>query len=249
MANPRFWTHLAWMEIVQSYRRTLLGPLWITINLIIFTTATTLIYGALFSAPTRQYAAFVVCGMIIWFWIAALLTEVGQTFSTYGHFLKGTMIDKSLLIWTTAFKQVIILAHHMLVYIGLIFLGIITPTIYTLFAIPAFLVFFIISIPIIALASILFARYRDLPRLVSSTIVVLMMVTPIFWQPGMLKGKRAFLVDINPIYYLIEFVRRPLLGLAPDPLSVVVVLGMTLALWTAGAFLYKRYERYVIFWI
>ena len=249
ISNPRLWIELAWVDIVQSYRRTLFGPLWITFNLMIFTTAMTLIYGALFATPTRQYAAFVVCGMMIWFWISALLTEVGQTFMNYAHFLKGTRIDKSMLIWTTAFRQVIIFAHHLLVYFGLIVLGVIKLTIYTLFAIPAVAILFLISIPIVALTSILFARFRDLQRLVSSTIIVLMMITPIFWERGMMKGWRTLFIDYNPIYYLIEFVRRPLLGLAPDPFIIAVVLGMTLVFWTVGAVLYKRYERYVIFWI
>ena len=65
----------------------------------------------------------------------------------------------------------------------------------------------------------------------------------------MMTGWRTLLIDYNPIYYLIEFVRRPLLGQQPDPLIVTVVLGMTLVLWLAGSLLYRRYERYVIFWI
>ncbi len=237
------------MDIVQSYRRTFLGPLWITLNLIIFAIAMTFVYGALFAMPTREYAAYIVCGMMLWLWISALLTEVGQTFMNYAHFLKGSLIDKSMFIWTAAFRQVIIFAHHLLVYIALILLGVITPTIYTLFAFPAVAVLFLMSIPIIALAAILFARYRDLPRLVSSIIVVLMLITPIFWEPSMMTGWRTLLIDYNPIYYLIEFVRRPLLGQQPDPLIVTVVLGMTLVLWLAGSLLYRRYERYVIFWI
>src|SRR3546814_10570857 len=78
--NPRMWMTLGWLAIVQSYRRSFLGPFWITLNLAIFASAMTLVYGALFGVPTKEYAAYVVTGMIAWFWVAALLPEVGSTF-------------------------------------------------------------------------------------------------------------------------------------------------------------------------
>lgn len=247
--RPHLWTGLAWMDVVQSYRRTLLGPAWITLNLIIFTFSMTLIYGALFSVPTREYAAYLACGMIAWFWIAALLTETGNTFITYSNFLKNTSIDKTLFIWAYVFKQVIVLAHHLVVYVALLALGIIKPTIYTLLTIPAFFVLFLLSIPATAVAAILFTRYRDLPRLISSTVIILMMVTPIFWQAQMMTGWRSAFVLLNPIYYLIEFIRAPLLGHPIDPSVAAVVFTMLVGFWVFGAAFYKRYEKYVVFWL
>src|SRR5690606_14615328 len=87
LANPQIWIGLAWLDIVNSYRRTMLGPAWITLNLIIFTIAMTLVYGALFSVPTKEYSGYLLCGMMVWLWISALLNEVGNTFILYGHFL------------------------------------------------------------------------------------------------------------------------------------------------------------------
>jgi lipopolysaccharide transport system permease protein len=249
LRNPRLWTSLAWMDIVQNYRRTMLGPAWITVNLIIFTIAMTLVYGALFSVPTREYAAFLVCGMIGWFWVAAMLQEVGNTFLSYSHFIKSTSINKAFFIWVAVFKQTIILAHHMVVYAALVIFGVIPFTVYSFAFIPVIVVLFLISIPLTAIVSILFARYRDLSRLVSSLIIVLMMITPIFWQPGMLTGWRLKFVHLNPFYYIIEFIRTPLLGKPLDPTVVAVVLGMGIFFWVVGAEVYRRYQKYVVFWL
>lgn len=249
LQNPGLWMGLAWVDVVQSYRRTMLGPFWITLNLVIFTVSMTLIYGALFSVPTREYAAYLACGMIGWFWISALLTEVGNSFLSYGSFIKGSTVPKSIFIWAVAFKQVIVFLHHLIAYIGLVVLGVVDLSVYTLFAPIAVLGLFVISIPITALASILFARYRDLPRLITSSIIVLLMITPIFWQPGMIGGWRTLFIHLNPIYYLIEFVRLPLLGKPEEPLIVSVMVGMTIVFWVLGETLYRRYEKYVVFWI
>jgi ABC-type polysaccharide/polyol phosphate export permease len=248
LRNPRLWIGLAWMDVIQNYRRSALGPAWMTLNLIFVVVAMTLIYGALFGVPTEDYAAFVACGMIGWFWVSALLQEMGQTFFNYGHFIKSVAIDKAVLIWATVFKQLITLGHHMVVYVALVLLGIVPFTVYSLTIIPALVVLFVISIPITATTSILFARYRDLSRLFSSIIVVLMMITPVFWQPSMLTDWRLHFVYMNPLYYIVEFIRMPLLGKPPDLLVVAVVLGLGVLFWVAGAVMYRRYQRYVVFW-
>ena len=249
LRKPRLWMGLAWMDIVQSYRRTMLGPLWITLNLIIFTAAMTLVYGALFAAPTREYAAYLLCGMIVWLWISALLTEVGNTFISNSQMLKSTTIDKSVYIWAAVHRQVIILAHHLVIYAALVVLHVIQFTVYTLLAVPAIAILYLLSIPVTAIASILFCRYRDLPRLVGSSIVVMMMITPIFWQANMITGWKSAIVHFNPFYHLIEFVRAPLLGQLPDTISIWVVMGMTAGFWILGSVLYRRYEKYVVFWL
>lgn len=249
LRNPRMWSGLAWMDIVQSYRRTVLGPAWITLNLVIFIVAMTLVYGALFSVPTREYTAFICCGLIAWLWIASLLTEVGNTFLNYGHFIKGTTTNKAFFVWAAVYKQLIVLAHHMIVYAALVLIGIIPFTVYSLAFIPVVIVMFITSIPLAAIIAILFTRYRDLSRLVSSVTVVLLMVTPIFWLPHMLTGWRLQFVHLNPFYYLVEFMRTPLLGQPLDLGIVAVVLAMAGLSWIIGAAAFYRYQKYVVFWL
>ena len=237
------------MDTVQSYRRTMLGPVWITLSLIVFTAAMTLVYGALFAVPTREYAAYLLCGMIVWLWVSALLTEVGNTFINSSQLLKSSTIDKSIFVWAAVHKQAIILAHHFVIYAALVALQVIQLSVYTLLAVPALVILYLLSIPVTAMAVILFCRYRDLPRLVGSSIVVVMMITPIFWQANMITGWKTVIVHFNPVYHLVEFVRAPLLGQLPAPSSVWVVMGMTAGFWILGSALYRRYEKYVVFWL
>lgn len=249
LARPTVWMGLAWSDVVQSYRRTFFGPFWITLNLVIFATAMTLVMGSIFKVSAPDYAGYVVCGMIVWLWISAMLTDVGNTFLVYGQFLRSMPMDKAFFIWAAVGKQVIVLAHQMIVYAALILLGVVNVSPYTLLAIPAVAVLFLISVPFAAVASILFARYRDLPRLISGSIVLVIMLTPIFWKPDMIAGWRSAFVYLNPVYYVIDFVRSPLLGDPIKPLTAIVVLGLAAVLWIAGAAFYNRYQKYVVFWI
>ena len=218
-------------------------------NLIIFTGAMTLVYSALFGVPVRDYSSYVISGMMVWLWVSSLLSEVGNTFITNASYIRSMPVDKSVFVWATAFKLLVTFGHNMIVYPVLLTFGIVHLTMYTLLVIPALAIMFLLSVPLTAITSILFARYRDLPRLIGSTTIIFLMLTPIFWKPEMMTGWRTAFVYLNPIHYLIEFIRRPLLGEPIDLLTAAVVLGMTATSWIVAAFVYRRYQSYVVFWI
>lgn len=234
---------------MQSYRRTVLGPFWITANMIVFSLAMTLVYGALFGVPTREYAAYVVCGMIAWFWISALVTEGGNAFSAYAGYIKGMPVDKAQFVWAVAFKQVIVLAHNMLVYLALIPLGVVELNRQTLFFPLAFAIIFAVSIPVIAVLSIVYVRYRDVQRLVSSLIIIVLLITPVFWLPTTMTGWRLGLATYNPVFYLVEMIRGPLSGREIPGVYFVATGAMAAFFWAAGWLIYRRLQRFVIYWI
>lgn len=202
-----------------------------------------------FSVPTKEYSAYLISGMIGWTWVSALLTDMGSTFITYSNYIKGMAVDKAQLVWASAFKQIVVLCHNLLVYAVAAAFGVFHFNVYTLLFIPAALIFFSMTIPLTALTAILFARYRDLPRLVSSLMVVILLLTPVFWMPTMVKGWRSAIFYANPIYYGVEFLRAPLLGKPPDILVISVFLSMTAIVWVVGSFFYRRFHRYVAFWV
>jgi lipopolysaccharide transport system permease protein len=247
--NPKFWLTLGWLEVVQSYRRSFFGPLWITLNMVIFCAAMTLVYGALFGVQPDEYAAYIVCGMISWLWVSAMITDVGNAFIQYSQYIRGFPIDKSQFVWAMAYKHVVILGHNLIVYLAVVVLGVVDFNANTLLVVPAIAIVFLLSIPATAIMSILFARYQDVQRLCSSLTIIVMMLTPIFWRSDMITGWRSAFVFLNPFHYLIEFLRGPLLGRPPDPVVIAVVLGMTAIAWAVGILFYRRYQPYVVYWI
>jgi ABC-type polysaccharide/polyol phosphate export permease len=247
--NCRLWMTLGWLDVLQSYRRTSLGPWWITANLAIFVIAMTFVYGALFGIPTKEYSAYVLGGMIAWYWVSALFAEVGNAFLNYSHFIRSTALNKAQLVWATVFKLLLTFAHHLAIVVVYVVVGVIPLNLYTLQIVPAVALLFFLSIPVTAVAAILFARYRDLQRLVGSATIIVMMVTPIFWEAKMVKGWRSAFVDVNPIHYLIELIRRPLLGQPLDWVTVAVALFLAVLAWIGGSLFFRRYQRYVVFWV
>jgi lipopolysaccharide transport system permease protein len=247
--NWRLWTTLGWLDMLQTYRRTSLGPWWITANLAIFVIAMTFVYGALFGVPTREYSAYVLSGMIAWYWLSALLAEVGNCFINYNYFIKSTLIAKAQLVWATVYKVFLTFMHNIAIIAVYVLLGLIPLNLYTLQIVPAVLLLFLLSIPVTAIAGILFARYRDLQRLIGGVVIIVLMFTPVFWDASMMKGWRTTFVAVNPFHYLIELVRRPLLGQPLDQSTIVAAVLLTVVGWIVGTLFFRRYERYIVFWV
>jgi ABC-type polysaccharide/polyol phosphate export permease len=66
MANWRLWSMLAWNDIHQRYRRSVLGPFWITISMGIFVVMLGVIYGKLFRQELAIFLPYLAMKLIAW---------------------------------------------------------------------------------------------------------------------------------------------------------------------------------------
>src|SRR5689334_17341702 len=60
------WTTLGWNDIRQRYRRSVLGPFWITISMAVFITLLGVIYSHIFKIELQTYLPYLALGYIIW---------------------------------------------------------------------------------------------------------------------------------------------------------------------------------------
>ena len=89
----RTWISIGYLDILQVYRRSFLGPIWITLSIGIQAISVTYIYSQLFSSGVgKEYYAYVVCGLIAWTWISSLLTDMGMSFSHMPAILKHQIL-------------------------------------------------------------------------------------------------------------------------------------------------------------
>jgi lipopolysaccharide transport system permease protein len=94
------------------------------------------------------------------------------------------------------------------------------------------------------------ARYRDLPQIVNSALQILIFLTPIMWMPNSISERVGFyLVQLNPLYHLLDLVRAPLLGQSPAITSWTVVVVMGIIGWLGALYMYARYKNRIVFWL
>ena len=99
---------------------------------------------------------------------------------------------------------------------------------------------------IMAYASV---RFRDLPHGMTSLLQVLFFVTPVFFPVKILKERGLdFIYQLNPLYYLIEVVRQPMITLNPAPAEVyVITAGYLVFLFVVMMAVAKRFDKRVVY--
>ena len=80
-----------------------------------------------------------------------------------------------------------------------------------------------------------------------SVIQILFLLTPILWSADQLDNK--LVVELNPLYHLIEMIRAPLLGHVPLAQTWGVALGVTALGWLVTLTFFVRFRERIAYWI
>jgi ABC-type polysaccharide/polyol phosphate export permease len=240
---------MAWQDIRQRYRGSMLGPFWVTINMGVMVALLAAIYSRLLGAGIKEYLPFLTLGFLVWRWIELSLNESTLVFIIANRYIKQLRLPVTLFVFRLIARNLIVFAHNFVVYIVVAAIIGLNPGWIALLAIPGLMLGTICVFWITLLFGMLSARFRDFPQIISSLIPIVFYVTPILWEPRLLGAQRFVLVDYNPVYYFLEIVRAPLMGHAPPAGFWKVTIGITLLLTLVGFPIFRRFRGRLAYWV
>lgn len=246
--QSELWMTMAIKDMRQRYRRSILGPFWLTLSMGVFVAALSLLYAGILNQPLDEYLPYVASGFVVWGLTSAMVLDGAQTFSANDRIIRQLPAPLSIYAYRMVFQSLIIFLHNILIYIVVALLFAIKPGASLLLALPGLILLCFNGLWMGLLLGLISARFRDVPQILASLIQVLFFLTPIIWRPDMLPG-RAFIVDWNPLYHFIEIVRAPLLGNVPAIETYLITLMITLFGWSCAMLLYTAYRWRIPYWV
>ena len=242
------WLYLAWQDTKQRYRRSLIGPFWITISTGVWIGAMGPLYGTLLGQGIGSYLQHLAVSLILWTFIAGFVNESCTAFIGAESYIKHIRLPYVTHVLRVLARNMILLAHNaIIVIVVLIFFP---PTqIKFVPLMPLGMLLVLANLFWIGLISaILCARFRDISQIIANLVQVAFFLTPIIWQVSML-AKHQWIADFNPLFHLIEVVRAPLLGEAPSGLTWCWVIGMMLIGNLVALLLFSRFRSRIAYWV
>jgi ABC-2 type transport system permease protein len=246
----RSWTYLALETIKNQYRRTVLGPWWLTIQTAFYVVGLAIIFGNILNTDLKGFLPYVAVGFIGFNLLSGLSRAASTTFVGASERMRSTRQPLSSYVLRDAAIEFILFGHNMVIYLIFLATGLVPVHLKILVAIPV-----IVVIGLNGFFSGLWlgptvARFRDVGPLVLSVLQVLVFFTPIFYRLSNLgAGRRRDLLDWNPFTYMLGAFRNPLVG-APlrltDYLGVVVITLINVAL---GLYVFSRTRSRLPYWV
>lgn len=207
----QIWGNLAWFEIKARYKRTKLGPLWITLSTLIMLGAMGPLYAKLFNKEVGEYYLYISCGFIFWNYFTSNITENAKVLHESQGMVLSYGFPISMYIIKTVFRNIIVMMHN----IGIVVLAIVIFSkhfgVNSLGFLAGFGLTVINMFFIGIIVSLISSRFRDMEQIIGSILTVMFFLTPILWDAKVL-GASYHLLYLNPLFCFIDAMRTPLIS-------------------------------------
>ena len=252
----QLWAHLGWQDIRQRYRRSLLGPIWISITMAVTAIGLGILYAGLFGNELEVQLPYILVGFIIWGFISGCIAEGSEVFTSNVGLITHLPAPLSVHLYRLLWRQVLFFLHNLVVY-AVMLVVFPQPLRWTdLAAVPAFLLLVVNGGWIALLLGIVTTRFRDLTPITQSVVQLAFFLTPIVWiyedlvnSANESIAERARLAELNPFLHFLEILRRPMLGQPQELRHWIVVLIFTAVGWVLTLLVLRRYRSRVSYWV
>jgi ABC-type polysaccharide/polyol phosphate export permease len=245
----RLWISLGWLDVKQRYRRAVLGPFWIAISMSVMVVALGTLYAGIFKQDVHSFLPYLAGGLIVWSFCVATINESATAFVQAEGLVKQGGIPLSLHIFRTIFRNFMINAHNLSV---MLLLYVWQPSLlswHLLLLVPGLALMLVNFGWISLIVGVLCTRFRDLPPIITNFLQILFFVTPVMYRPDALPAHLSFIVRLNPLYYLIEAMRAPMLGEVPPSNTYVILVLAAIVGWFIAFWFFARTRARIAYWL
>jgi ABC-type polysaccharide/polyol phosphate export permease len=191
-------------EMKGRYRNTWAGFLWVIINPILMFSVHALVFKHILKLNMDRYYVFLLGGLLPWLFINSTLTMTCNAFITNREILLSFQINPLMILASKVIDNFInFISPFILLFLVLLFQ-------------EGFSIYGVLSLPISMLSliigtfamSMFFATlqvyFRDTQFILSFGLSILYFLTPIFYPAEMVPSNISWIIDINPVYAIIN---------------------------------------------
>ncbi|MES2901960.1 MAG: ABC transporter permease [Pseudomonadota bacterium] len=240
--------YMALGDLRARYRRSLLGPLWLTLGTAAGTLGLGLVWSELLKMERATFVPALTAGLIMWQLLSGCISEGTTTYWRQSAVLRNVSVPLSMPPLQMVVKHMINFLHNVPVFVAVVLIFDVPLTGYTWLVLPCLLLLAANLLWITLVFGMLGARFRDLEYMVGAALPVLMFLSPVFYRPDYLPFNGQFLW-LNPFSHLIELLRYPMLGTAPPAFVVLTCVLMCVGGWALALWLFNRKHDRIAYWL
>ena len=241
-------------DVVTMYKQTVLGPLWYLIQPLFTSITFTIIFNNLAGITTGTVPPFLfnLAGITIWNYFTACLTGTSNTFGSNAGIFGKVYFPRLIVPISIVISNLIKFGIQFFIFIVFYIIYYMQGAVVSLNSSVVFFPLLVILMGVLGLGlgmfiSSLVTKYRDFSYLIGFGVQLLMYVSAVMYPLALIKEKiphYAWLVQYNPLAYIIETTRYMLLNVGE--ISIVGLLYttvVTIVLLLVGILIFNKTEK------
>lgn len=236
-------------DIKVRYRHSALGLVWTVLNPLLMMVVITIVFSTLFRSNIPNFPIYYLSGSLLFSFNSEATTTALHSIISNASLIKKVYIPKYLFPLSNIFSGLVNLGFSLIaMFIVMVVTGAPFHTTLLLIPIPIFYTF-LFSTGLGILLSALTVYFRDIAHFYSVFILAWTYLTPVFYPVDILPAVAAKLMQLNPMYHYISFMRELVLygtfpGMGENLLCIVMGVGM---LCVGLLVFYKKQDNFVLF--
>lgn len=238
-------------DFKNTYKQTILGPLWIVINPFLSTFVFTVIFGMIANISTDGMPQFLfyMSGNILWTFFSSCLNKASQTFLGNARLFGKVYFPRLIMPVSGIIYNSITFFVQFVMFFGLalfyMFSGSnVHPNMYVILLPVLLLATAFLGTGCGLIISSVTTKYRDLGVLVSFGVTLWMYITPVVYPVSQVSESFRWIILMNPVAPLVETFRYAFLGSGTLPMPYLLIsFCVTAAVLFLGIIVFNQVEK------
>lgn len=236
-------------DFKNKYRNSILGVGWAFLSPLGMVAIIGTVYSILFRMSPKEFIPYLFLGIMPWNFLTESAAIGSRAFLNSHGYIKQTVVPLEVFPARVTVSTFINFIFSLSVFIVLYFIFVPEKIHWTMLAVlPAIFLWLVFVLGYTAITALVTTYIRDFEPIQTLMLQALFYATPVLYQSKMIPPKYALIYRLNPLYYLLESLRKPLLGEGlPDPTSVTVAAATAFLTLALAQYLLRKVGRKIAF--
>ena len=216
-------------EIKVRYRRSVLGIVWTLLNPLLMMAIFTVVFSTLFARTLNNFPIYYMSAHLSWHFFSLTTSTAMTSMIRNSALYKRIYVPKYIFVLAVVVGEIInlLLSLIPLCFLLLILRHPLTPAI--LFVPVGFVILFAVTTGVSFMVATIAVFFDDITQLYQVILQALMYLTALFYPISIVPPTWRVLIELNPLYHVIQLLRAPIYDGQLPPLESIVIATLTAA--------------------
>jgi lipopolysaccharide transport system permease protein len=241
-------------DVVTVYKQTILGPLWYLIQPLFTSITFTIIFNTVAGIDTGTVPPFLfnLAGITVWNYFTACLNDTSDTFKKNAAIFGKVYFPRIIMPLSVVISNLLKFGIQFMIFVAFYIFYYLQGAAISINESLLFFPFLVALMGILGLGlgmiiSSLVTKYRDFTYLIGFGVQLLMYLSAVMYPMALIKEKLpayGWLVEYNPLAYIIETTRYMLLGVGRISfLGLGYTFAVTAIVFLVGVLIFNKTEK------